>query len=81
MKVKIPLAIVIVLAAAVGYLMGTDSGRQRRDVILVKLGRGEGGNAEQMAAVMADAGEQVADAVADAGEQITDAIADAGADA
>jgi hypothetical protein len=40
MKVKLPLALVVVLAIALGYLMGTESGRQRRDVILVKVGRG-----------------------------------------
>lgn len=46
MKVKIPLVIVIVLAVAVGYLLGTEDGRQRRDVILVKLGRPRGGEVE-----------------------------------
>jgi hypothetical protein len=39
MKVKLPLALVVVLAIALGYLMGTESGRRRRDVILVKVGR------------------------------------------
>lgn len=41
MKVKIPLGLLVVLAAALGYLLGTESGRQQRDVILVKVGRKE----------------------------------------
>ena len=39
MKVKIPLALLLLLAAAVGYMFGTEAGRLQRDVILVKLGR------------------------------------------
>ena len=39
MKVKVPLLLVIVLALLVGYMMGTESGRARRDELLVKLGR------------------------------------------
>jgi len=39
MKVTVPLVLVLILAAAFGYLLGTESGRERRDVILVKLGR------------------------------------------
>ncbi len=39
MKVKIPLVLLLVLAAAVGYMLGTENGRAQRDVILVKLGR------------------------------------------
>ncbi len=49
MKVKIPLAFLLLLAGALGYLFGTESGRARRDVILVKLGRGEGGEGETAA--------------------------------
>lgn len=40
MKVKIPLLLLLVMAAAMGYMCGTESGRARRDVILVKLGKG-----------------------------------------
>lgn len=40
MKVKVPLLLLLVLAAAVGYTLGTESGRAQRDVILVKLGKG-----------------------------------------
>ncbi len=39
MKVTVPLALVLILATAVGYLVGTESGRQRRDFVLAKLGR------------------------------------------
>jgi len=38
MKLKV-LLIMLLLAAAVGYLLGTENGRAQRDVILVKLGR------------------------------------------
>lgn len=46
MKVKIPLGLLVVLAAALGYLLGTESGRQKRDVILVKAGRKEAASAD-----------------------------------
>ena len=39
MKVTIPLG-VLILAVLLGYLLGTESGRAQRDVILVKMGRG-----------------------------------------
>lgn len=42
MKVTVPLALVLILATAVGYLVGTESGRQRRDLLLAKLGRARG---------------------------------------
>ena len=38
MKVKVPLLLLLLLAAAVGYLLGTESGRAQRDVLLVRLG-------------------------------------------
>ena len=66
MKVKVPIALIILLAIACGYLMGTESGRKQRDVILVKLGRADGDALEDVAETVADAGEQVAEAVADA---------------
>ena len=40
-KVKIPLGIVILMAIALGYLLGTESGRDRREALMIKLGRGE----------------------------------------
>ncbi|HUW03237.1 MAG TPA: hypothetical protein VMW08_12855 [Acidimicrobiales bacterium] len=39
MKLKIPLS-VLLLALIVAYLLGTDSGRGQRDMILAKIGRG-----------------------------------------
>lgn len=41
MKVKVPIVVLLLLAIALGYLLGTESGRARRDVILVKIGRKE----------------------------------------
>ena len=41
MKVKVPLTVLLLLAIAVGYMLGTEGGRAHRDVILVKLGRKE----------------------------------------
>ena len=41
MKVKVPLLILLLMAAAVGYMYGTEGGRAQRDIILVKLGRGK----------------------------------------
>lgn len=39
MKIKIPLGLLLLLAGALGYLLGTENGRAQRDVIMVKLGR------------------------------------------
>jgi hypothetical protein len=65
MKVKLPLALVVVLAIALGYLVGTDSGRNRRDLILVKIGRADkdAGGANAGAAI--DASDQTPDSEAD----------------
>lgn len=41
MKVKVPLFVLLLLAVALGYMLGTEDGRQRRDQLLVKLGRKE----------------------------------------
>lgn len=46
MKVKIPLVVLLFLAAAIGYLLGTERGRAQREVILVKLGRKPGEDEE-----------------------------------
>jgi len=54
MNKKTPLALVIFVAIAVGYLMGTESGRQRREVILVKLGRGPADDSSETDAPAAD---------------------------
>ena len=39
MKVKVPLALVLLLAISLGYLLGTEAGRAQRNMILVKVGR------------------------------------------
>lgn len=83
MKVKIPVVLLLLIAGAVGFLLGTDAGRSQRDVILVKLGKKEGaGDAVTDAAADAvdaakGAAEDAADAVADAAEAAGDAAADA----
>lgn len=56
---KKSIGIVVLIAVAVGYLLGTEHGRAQREVILVKLGRG--GNDPDPIAAAADA---VADATA-----------------
>ncbi len=62
MKVRIPLALLLLLAAAIGYLLGTERGRAQRDVILVKLRRTSGEDEEpsqETKAVGAEATETV----------------------
>lgn len=49
MKVTIPIGLLLIIAV-MAYLLGTESGRSQRDVVLVKLGRkdaesGDGGAA------------------------------------
>lgn len=34
MKVKIPLGLLLLLASALGYLMGTEAGREQRDALI-----------------------------------------------
>lgn len=58
MKVKIPLALVLLLAISLGYLLGTEAGRSQRNMILVKVGRTPSVDeleAEAKASVEADA--------------------------
>ncbi len=38
--------LVLAIGAAIGYLLGTESGREQKEIILVKLGRGGGDDAE-----------------------------------
>ena len=49
MNVKIPL-VVLALAAAIGYLLGTEAGQLQRDRLLEKLGRKEAEAEEAIAA-------------------------------
>jgi len=44
-KVTVPFA-ALLLAVAFGYILGTESGRKKRDDLLVRLGRGTGADAE-----------------------------------
>jgi len=48
---------VLLIGLAVGYLLGTESGREKRELILVKLGRGS---------------DDVADIVDEAGAAVTE---------
>jgi hypothetical protein len=45
LKVTVPLA-ALLLAAAIGYILGTESGRAQRDDLLVRLGLGRGDAAD-----------------------------------
>ena len=44
MNVKVPLLLLLALAAAAGYAFGTERGRARRELILVRLGRKQAEN-------------------------------------
>ena len=37
MKVKVPLLLLLILAASVGYLLGTEKGRQQRDAVVGRI--------------------------------------------
>jgi hypothetical protein len=39
MNVKVPLIVLLLLAAAVGYLLGTEKGRGQRDTVIAKVRR------------------------------------------
>ncbi len=41
MNVKFPLGALLILAAVLGYLLGTESGRQQRDSLVRKVRRDE----------------------------------------
>ena len=41
MNVKIPLGLLLAVAAVLGYLLGTESGRQQRDSLLRRVRREE----------------------------------------
>ena len=41
MKVKVPLGILLVMATVLGYLLGTESGRQQRDSLMRVIRREE----------------------------------------
>lgn len=37
------LFLLLAVAAAMGYLLGTEAGREQKEIILVKMGRKDGG--------------------------------------
>lgn len=39
MKVKVPVAVLVLLALVVGYLLGTEAGRERRDQMARRVRR------------------------------------------
>ncbi len=71
MRVKIPLALLLLLAAAIGYLLGTERGRSQRDVILVKLGR-KAGDEEEPAPAAETIGTEAAETIAEDAETIAE---------
>lgn len=62
MKMKLPIGLLLLLASAVGYLMGTEAGREQRDALIRIIKRQN------------DVIEAEAEAVAEA---VTDAVDDA----
>lgn len=73
MKVKVPLVLLLLLAAAVGYLLGTEKGRGQRDEVLAKIRERKAGDAlvetaEEAAADVVDVTERVAEAAAEGAE-------------
>ena len=62
MKVKVPLMLLLLLAAAVGYLLATEKGRGQRDQIIVNVRERQRGDVASDSADMSDA---VADEAAD----------------
>ena len=71
MKVKIPLVLLLLIATAVGYALGTENGRAQRDAMLTKMGRKD---AIDPVGAAESAAETVADAAADAVDAATDAV-------
>jgi hypothetical protein len=67
MKVKVPLMLLLLLAAAVGYLLATEKGRGQRDQIIVKVRERRGGEAPSESTDVPDA---VADEPADVAEAV-----------
>jgi len=55
MKVKVPLMLLLVLAAVVGYLLATEKGRGQRDQIIVNVRERRRGEASSDSADVTDA--------------------------
>lgn len=71
MKVKIPLVLLLIVAAVVGYVLGTENGRQQRDAVIVRFRKQ--GPVEEAAEAASDTAESVAETVADAVEAAAEA--------
>ncbi len=71
MKVKVPLILLLLLAAAVGYLLATEKGRGQRDQIIVKVRERRGGEAPS----------ESTDETIDVTDAVTDESADVAASA
>jgi hypothetical protein len=65
MKVKLPLGLLLIIASALGYLMGTEAGREHRDS-LVRIIRRQNDIIEAEVATATD-GEPAAEAVSTEG--------------
>jgi hypothetical protein len=65
MKMKLPLGLLLLLASAMGYLMGTEAGREQRDALIRIIRR-------QNDVLEAEA-EAVAEAVAESATDAADA--------
>lgn len=48
---KRSVGVIVLIALAVGYLLGTEHGRSQKEIILVKLGRGGSDAADDEVAV------------------------------
>lgn len=59
---KIPVLLLVILAAAAGYLFGTESGRSQKDQLVGRIKR----DGDDLADDLADAADAAGDAVADA---------------
>ena len=65
MKAKLPLGLLLLIASAMGYLMGTEAGREQRDA-LIRIIRRQNDVIEAEAEVVAEVVAESADEAADA---------------
>ena len=65
MKTKLPLGLLLLIASAMGYLMGTEAGREQRDALIRIIRR--------QSDVIEAEGEVIAEAVAESAEEAVDA--------
>ncbi len=66
MKTKLPLGLLLLIASAMGYLMGTEAGREQRDALIRIIRR--------QSDVIEAEGEVIAEAVAESAEEAADAV-------